>query len=156
MSFEELCIVFTYECTFCLSTGGNSYCGRFSISLSTSIHSKGLELDVSVFEATLLIVTGVLWVFVIHKFNLSSSHDFNCFTKPVFLVCQVNCFFWKWRLHIFLLMISRINKILPVCFHKSQRASHPRSPDFRMELWGNFRGSSPWQFPHNFPAEIQE
>ena len=38
----------------------------------------------------------------------------------------------------------------------SQRASHPRPPDFHMDLWGNFRGSSPWKFPHNFPAEIQE
>ena len=40
--------------------------------------------------------------------------------------------------------------------HQAQRASHPRPPDFRMELWGNFRGSSPWKFPHNFPAEIQD
>ena len=54
---------------------------------------EGLELDVSVCEATLLIVTGVLWVFVIPKFSLGSSPDFNCFTKPVFLVCQVNCSF---------------------------------------------------------------
>ena len=29
---------------------------------------------------------------------------------------------------------------------QSQRESHPRPPDFRMELWGNFRGSSPWNF----------
>ena len=38
----------------------------------------------------------------------------------------------------------------------SQRASHPRPPDFHTELWGNFRGSSPWKYPRNFPAEIQE
>ena len=25
-----------------------------------------------------------------------------------------------------------------------------------MDLLGNFRGSSPWKFPYNFPAEIQE
>ena len=63
--------------------------------------STGLELDVSVCEATLLIVTGVLWVFVIPKYSLGSSPDFNCSTKPVFLMCQVNCSFWKCRLHIF-------------------------------------------------------
>ena len=120
MSFEELCIsysimilemrellpwcfpfvviVFTYPCTFCLSTGGNSCVADFEsvwVQVSTV---EGLELDMS---ATLLIVTGVLWVFVIPKFSLGSSPDFNCFTKPVFLVCQVNCSFWKCRLHIF-------------------------------------------------------
>ena len=39
--------------------------------------------------------------------------------------------------------------------YPSQRASHPRPPDFHTDLWGNSRGSSLRKFPHNFPAEIQ-
>ena len=35
----------------------------------------------------------------------------------------------------------------------TRRASHSRPSDYHMELWGNFRGSSLWKFPHNFPAE---
>ena len=37
----------------------------------------------------------------------------------------------------------------------TQRASHPRPPDFQADFWGNSRGSSLWKCPHNFRAEIQ-
>ena len=39
--------------------------------------------------------------------------------------------------------------------HWSQRASHPRPPNFHADFLGNSRGSSLWKFPHELPVEIQ-
>ena len=45
-------------------------------------------------------------------------------------------------------------KLGSLCY-QTQRASHPRPPDFHADLWGKSRGSSLWKFPHDFPAEMK-
>ena len=41
------------------------------------------------------------------------------------------------------------------CINNTQRASHPRPPDFHADLWGKSRGLSLRKFPHDFPAEMK-
>ena len=60
-------------------------------------------------------------------------------------------------------LINAINLCAPVVVSPhshhsrySQRASHPRPPDFYADLWGNSRGSSLWEYHHNFPAGIRQ
>ena len=38
--------------------------------------------------------------------------------------------------------------------YPSQRASHPRPPDFHTDLWGNSRGSSLRKFPHKMKGNF--
>ena len=44
--------------------------------------------------------------------------------------------------------------VIPILIY-SQRASHPRPPDFHADLWGNSRGSSLRKFPHDLSAEMK-
>ena len=62
------------------------------------------------------------------------------------------CLEWMYMSNFHWLII----KLFLITWLLTQRASHPRPPDFHADLWGKSRGSSLRKFPHDFPAEMKE